>query len=607
MAGLPSGTRRPGTGAPAKRPAVRRAGWIAGGALLLTAAVLWLFVWGPFDRERPANGPSDRRIVAVLPFENLGGAGDQYFTDGITDEITSRLALIPGLGVISRTSSRAYAGARKSAREIGDELHAGYILEGTVRWDRSGDPDRVRITPRLIRARDDTQIWSDNYEREITEIFALQADIASQIARALDVTLVAHERRALTSRPTDDIDAYQAYLQGMEQLHKPGFSRESFDLGVQMFERATALDPAFALAWSRLASIHARIYHHGFDRSEERQAKAREVADRALALQPDLAEAHLALAHYYYWCEHDYARALASLHDAGRFNPNLNEVRQTTAFVKRRQGDLEAAVELLERDRELSPLDPNTFVPLGETYGTLRRYAQGEEALRRAIALAPDDPYPYTELALLYLRWRGDAAAARVTLEKMPPVASTEACRVGFLVELLDRQYEAALEVLETCPAEILEAGIFATPVALLEGLTLRTTGRTARARAAFDQSRKILEQRLAKAPEDHRVHAALGLTYAGLGRSERAVRHGRRAVDLYPMSVDALQAPSLSIDLALVYTMVGDNAAAIERLDFALSVPSILSVAWLESDPLWDPLRTDPGFAALLRKHSAG
>ncbi len=463
----------------------------------------------------------------------------------------------------------------------------------------------MRITPRLIQVTDDTQVWGDNYEREITEIFSVQADIASRIAGALDVTLKADEQRSLTAQPTDSIEAYEAYLKGMDQLAKPGFGRPSFELGIQMFERAVALDPDFALAWGRLSTMHSRMYHYGFDRSDWRIASARQAADRALALQPDLAEAHLALGQYFYWCERDYARALAAMDDARERNPNSSEIWLYMAYVKRRQGDLEAAIRLFEQDVELNPLDANASVGLGETYGTLRRYAEGEQAFQRAMGLAPDDPYPYTELALLYLRWRGDVTAARATLAGMPPIASSEACRVGFLVELLDRQYATALERLDACPDAVLEAGIFATPTALLEGMTRSLMQDPQRARAAFAQSQAILEPRLASAPDDHRVHSALGLTYAGLGRTEEAVRHGRQAVALYPMSTDALQAPALVIELALIYTMIGDEQAALEQLDAVLSIPSILSAPWLAKDPRWDPLRDNAGFAELLRKYA--
>ncbi len=583
---------------------IRKPVLAAAAVVIASAATLSVMLGLPGGERPPASG-SGRQVVAVLPFENLGSEDDEYFADGVTDEITSRLAVIQGLAVISRTSARLYKGTQKPAREIGNELGADFILEGTIRWDRSGDPSRVRITPRLIQVTDDTQLWSDTYEHEIMQIFSVQTEIAERIAGALDVRLVADERQALTAKPTDNIEAYHAYLRGMKQLVSPGFGKEAFELGAQMFERAVTLDPGFALAWARLSSMHSRMYHYGFDRTEDRLEKARTTAGRALALQPTLAEAHVALGHYHYWCEREYAAALEALDTAQELAPANNEVWLTKAYVARRQGDFEGAIELFKRDSELSPLDPNATIGLGETLGTLRRYAEAERAFQRGIALAPADPYPYTELALLYLRWRGDSAAARSVLEAMPPVNSTEVCRVGFLTELLDRRYEAALELLGECPEPVLQAGIFSIPVALFEGMARQLMGEPEQARAGFERSRTLLEERLANDDLDHRTHSALGLTYAGLGRAEEAVRHGLRAVELYPLSKDALEAPSLITDLALIYTMVGQEDAALDQLERVLSVQSIFSASWLEQDPLWDALRDNPRFEELLREHA--
>jgi serine/threonine-protein kinase len=592
-------------GGPPSKTTARRILWpVAGAVLLLIAAAIFTVVRNPFNLRAPTAQQPERRIVAVLPFENLGSPEDEYFADGITDEITSRLALVHGLGVISRTSARVYKGTQKAVRQIGDELNADYVLEGTIRWDRSQGEGRVRITPQLIQVTDDTRVWSYNYEREMTEIFTVQSEIASEIAEALDVTLMANEREALDAPITDNIDAYQAYLQGMKQLRAPDFSRESFELGLQMFERAVELDPRFALAHARLSSMNSRMVHYGFDRSERRLALAIGAAERALALQPELAEAHLALGLYHYWGRREHDLALAALEAARERAPNNSEIRLAIAYVIRRQGNLEGAIELFERDLELSPLDPNAVVGLGETYGTLRRYAEGEQAFRRGIALAPDNAYPYTELALLYLRGRGDTETARTFLEQMPSVDSTEKCRVGFFVELMDRQYAAALQRLDSCPDRVLEASAFFIPIPMYEGTAYRLMGDSARTRAAFEQSAAVLEERLERHPQDHRIHSALGQTYAALGRTEDAVRHGRRAVELHPLSKDALQAPVLMTDLALTYTLVGDHDAALEQLDEVLSIPSILSIAWLEKDPRWDPLREHPGYAALLREH---
>lgn len=590
-----------------RRTFVERAFKPATAAILLGLIAASIILVKPFDRSASLSAGPSRRVVAVLPFENLGGPADDYFADGITDEITARLARLRGVGVISRTSARAYRGTQKSLGEIGEELNADYIIEGTIRWDRSHDPDRVRVTPQLIRVADDTHIWSDNYEREISEIFSVQSDIAERIAGALDLTLLEGEQGNLTAPPTGNIEAYHAYLQGMQYLDAQDFSRESFERGVRLLEHATQLDPRFALAYAKLSSIHARFYHYGFDRSDRRLARAKAAVDSAFALQPDLPEAFVALGYYYYWGRRDYERALDALNAARDRLPNNPDVMLAIAYVERRQGDLVESADLIERSIVLNPLDATAAVALGETYGTLRRYADGERALQRAIYLAPSDVYPYTELALLYLRWRGDTAAARAVLAELPPTENTEYHRARYLVELLARDYPAALECLNACPSELLEAGAFYLPIPLLEGMTLAAMGDSTRAQTAYAAALRVLEEKLAEYPDDYRVQSALALADAGLGRTDDAVRHGERAIALYPISKDALEAPVLIIDLALTYTMVGRYDAALDKLDEILSIPSILSAAWLEKDPRWDPLRRHPRFETLLAEHRIG
>jgi TolB-like protein/Flp pilus assembly protein TadD len=557
--------------------------------------------WITRDDEPVKDGPTERPIVAVLPFENLGSSDEEYFATGITDEITSRLALIDGLGVISRTSARVYANSEKSTQEVAHELGADYVLEGAIRWDKSREPGRVRISPRLIRVEDDTYLWTDNYEREVTEIFTLQAMIASRIADALDVALLAPVRQALDTRPTESIEAYQAYLQGLKLLDAPGFSEESFRLGVQMFERAIAADPNFALAHARLSSMHARLYHYGYDRSDARRLAALEAAERALALEPGLAAARLSLGYYYYWCAQDYARALEELETAQRLEPNNTRIWLAMAYVHRRQGDLGQAAELLESVHALNPLDANVETALGETYSTLRRYADAEPPLQRAFALVPDDPYPCTELALVYLRWRADTEAARATLEDLPAIDNAESYRVRMLVALFDRQFAEALAVLDEFTGEAFESAAYHMPVDLWRGLILRSSGEERQAREAFEKARATLASQLSADELDHRTQSALGLALAGLGRRDEAVLHGERAVELYPLTRDALAAPAQIVHLALIQAMLGNADAAVELLAEALSIPSTISVAWIEGNPLWDGIRDAPGYAELI------
>jgi serine/threonine protein kinase len=241
-------------------------------SVVLLAAVL-LIIFKPFPSEitpDESNGPVK---LAVLPFVNLGESEDEYFADGITDEITSRLAIIAGLAVISRTSSRKYKDTDKGLREIGQELGVDYILEGTIRWDKRGEHEKVRITPQLINVSNDFHLWAENYEREIAEIFEVQADIASQIAEALDITLLASERQALEAKPTENLEAYQAYLRGVDYVNRPDFTKENFQLGIQMFERAVELDPEFALSYAALSTAHSGMHQFGYDRSEERLSR----------------------------------------------------------------------------------------------------------------------------------------------------------------------------------------------------------------------------------------------------------------------------------------------------------------------------------------------
>jgi TolB-like protein/Flp pilus assembly protein TadD len=542
--------------------------------------------------------------IAVLPFENQGTVDDEFFVDGVTDEIIARLSNISGLGVISRRSAMHYKETDKTIGEIARELKVNYVLEGTVRWDRSASPERVRITPQLIRVSDDTNIWASTYERDMTDIFALQTDIATQVAKALDVTLMDRERQALASRPTQNMEAYQAFLRGVEQLDAADFSRESFELGVRMFERAVALDPGFALAYARLSEMHARMIHYGYDRSPERLSWAKAAVNRAFELDPELPEAWLALGYYYYWGRRDYDQALVALDTAQEHAPANEDIAIARAYVLRRQGDLRTCAAILERELERSPLDALATVALGETYSTLRRYEEAAAAFERAIELVPDEVYPYTELALVHLRWHGDHEAARQTLARVPTAPNAEFFRVGYLVDIFARDYPAAARSLRAYPEPVIEANAFYRPITLLEGMARQLEGQDGEALAAYRSARVQLEQKLAETPDDFRAHASLGLALAGLGLADQAVQHGERAVALYPLTRDALEAPVLINDLALVLTMTGDLEAALRRLDEVLSIPSIISVEWLRHDPRWAPLRENDGFEELLKRH---
>jgi serine/threonine-protein kinase len=383
--------------------------------------------------------------LAVLPFENLGAPEDEYFADGITDEIISRLSVIKGLAVISRTSSMKYKKSEKGLREIGQELGVAYILQGTIRWDKRGGSENVRITPQLINASDDFNLWASNYEREIEEIFAVQADIASQIAEALDITLLGPERRTVEAKPTENLDAYQAYLRGVDYAHRPDDTKENVQLGIQMFERALELDPEFALSYAALSTAHSGMHHLGHDRTEERLSRAKAAVDKALELQPKLPEAHLAVAYYHYRGHRDYERALEELAIAEKGLPNDSRILVVTASIWRRQGKFEAAADRFKGAFELSPQDAQLPEEIGWTYRYLRRHAEADRYFDLSISLAPDQENGYEYKAYNYISWLGDTKRARDVLEKMPG-KSRDVQKWSLELWRLEGNYEAILD-----------------------------------------------------------------------------------------------------------------------------------------------------------------
>jgi TolB-like protein/Tfp pilus assembly protein PilF/predicted Ser/Thr protein kinase len=549
---------------------------------------------------------SDRKMLAVLPFENLGPPEDEYFADGITEEITSRLAALQGLGVVSRTSAIHYKGADKTIKQIGEELGVGYVLEGTVRWDRAAEGEsHVRVTPQLIRVSDDTHLWSERYDHELKNIFSVQSQIAEQVIEQLDVTLLEPERRVLAAKPTDDMDAYQAYLRGLEYNRRFDIGEEGKRLEVQMFERAVELDPKFALAYAALSRAHSALIILGMDPTQERLDKAKAAVDRALELQPELPEAHLALGYYYYWGLREYDKAMAELSEAAKGLPNESEILKVSGYISRRQGRWDEALDQLLRASELDPLDAYCLTEVGHTYRWMRNYEAAIQYYDRSIALSPDQIASYVFRIFCYWEGWGDLERARASLEAMPVRNNLLTNLVWSLQEVREGNYQAALNRINSAPFEIFEAMAFVYAKPQLAGFMYLRMGETERAQRAFESARVLLDGELAKRPGDARIHSSLGLVYAALGQSEKAIEEGLLAVEMDPVSGDALSGPCRVQDLAQIYTFVGDQEAALEQIEYLLSIPSGMSVPLLRIAPEWDLLRDNPKFQRLLEEYS--
>ena len=547
----------------------------------------------------------DRHRIVVLPFENLGAPSDAYFAAGVTEEITSRLASVNGLGVISRTSANQYAKTAKTTRQIGAELDVDYVLEGSVRWERGArNSSRVRVTPQLIRVTDDTHLWADRYDREMKDIFAVQSEIAEQVVEKLGVAMRQPERQAIGAQPTQNLEAYQIYLRGKAQIESPASGPEDQKHAVEMLEQAVKLDPKFAVAWAALSKAHSSLYHGRIDFTEERLAKARECADRALALQPDLREGHLALGFYYYWGRSDYGQGLEEFKRAAGGREDDPEIMESMAYITRRQGRWEESIAAMEKAFALNPRNALLAGEISGTYQAMRRYPEALRFADIAISLAPDASYVILSKVFLQVQADGNTRSARETLKKIDRRKLPELPGVESYLDLLDGRFEEALHHMAEFPKDVLDTQTLYRPKSLLAGLTYLAMNDRTRARVECESARQVLEKEIVRSPRDARMRSSIGMALACLGRKDEAVREARLASDLTPMSSDALDGPFFLESLAIVYVMVGDNDAALDILDRTLATPAGSSVNNLRLEPIWAPLWKLPRFQKLMEKY---
>ncbi|MGB2906356.1 MAG: protein kinase [Candidatus Aminicenantaceae bacterium] len=595
------GTRESGSWMGRLRSIWKTRWWLFAAAFLVVAAVRVALLLSE-GTGAPVPG-AGRVMLAVLPFENLGPSEDEYFADGLTEEITSRLSLLHGLGVTSRPSAQHYKGTDKSTRQIGEELGVDYVLEGSVRWERGSDgAGRVRITPQLIRVADDTHIWSEIYERVLEDIFALQTEIAGEVIRNLDLVVLEPERQALAARGTDNLEAYDCYLRGGEEVRR-GWStvdRDAYLEAVELLERAVMLDPGFVAAYLSLAHAHQMVHHAGIDRSEGRLEQARAALERAEALAPDSPYVKIGWAFHNYRALLDYERALELYREVQQALPNYRT--PVIGYILRRQGRWEESLTELEEVFRHEPRDPDLPCQIGLTYAILRRYAEAEEWYRKSIDIRPDYFPPRLYRAEVPLLASGDIDATEArfkALEQDHP--SKDYMR--FYLAMCRRDYSGALEVLGDVPGDAFFGFNFYLHKSLTYAEVYHMLGQFELQRFHAEAARIALEDVAERQPNDARVHAALGMAYAYLGRKEEAVQEGLRAVELEPVSLDAASGPEHVMYLTLIYTLVGEYDQAIERLEYLLSIPAGSSVtkALLEIEPFWDPLRDLPGFQRLL------
>jgi TolB-like protein/Tfp pilus assembly protein PilF len=545
------------------------------------------------------------KSIAVLPFENLSDDKENaYFADGIQDDVLTNLSKIGDLKVISRTSVMPYRGKTSNLREIGKTLGVGNILEGSVR--RIGN--RVRVNVQLINAENDEHIWAEDYDRDLTDVFAIQTDLAQKIANELRAKLSPSEKAQMEQRPTQNGEAYLAFVQA-HNLSCAVEDLEKLKQAEQLYERAIELDPDFALAIARYSQLQSWIART-FERTPERREKARTLAERALQLQPDLPEAHLARGYSYYWGDNDYDTALKEFEIAKTGLPNESEVYLAIGAIQRRQGKWAESTANLEKAANLNPKDVWALQNLAFNYQMLRNWDSANKTIDRALASDPVALGPLEVKCQLAIAEKGDFSVAEKAFDavKSVPMSAEQKLKTATSradVFLLERKYREGLEAAENLPDDQLAT----FPGALggkyySIGFARKALRDEAGAREAFLKAKNAVEGELKRSPDVEKTHIQLAKALAQLGEKDAALTEAQRATELLPESKDAFGGPEITAGVAEVYSILGDSDRAIETLEGLLSRPSPITVQGLKVNPIWDPLRNDPRFQALLDKY---
>ena len=573
--------------------------------LLAGSGLAALLIAGSFLLPRAFARKIDKSI-AVLPFESLSDDKENtYFADGIQDDVLTNLSKISDLKVISRTSVMPYRGKGSNVREIGKALGVATLLEGSVR--RVGN--RVRVAVQLINTENDEHLWAEDYDRELTDVFAIQTDLARKIASELQAKLSPSEKAQFERKPTENGEAYLAFV----QAHNLSCAFEDFDKlkqGEQLYARAIELDPNFALAMARYSQLES-WFLHTFDRTPQRREKARTLAARALQLQPNLPEAHLALGYSHYYGDNNYDAALEEFEIAQRGLPNESDAYLAIGAIQRRQGKWAESTANIEKASNLNPKDPWSLQNLAQNYQVLRNFDDANKTIDRGLNMNPNGVGLWETKSKLAIAEKGDFSVAEKAFAAAKSISMTneEKLRIAGAradVFLLERKYQEGLREAESLPDDLFhEFQQHLSGKYFLIGFARKALQDEAGARAAFLKAKDLLEGQLKGSPDAEDMHIQLAKVLAYLGEKDAALTEARRATELRPESKDAFGGPEIAAGVAEVHAVLGENDRAIEILDGLLSRPSAVTVEGLKVNPIWDSLRNDPDFQALLSKYS--
>jgi serine/threonine protein kinase/Tfp pilus assembly protein PilF len=598
-------------GVPKRKPNKLSIRWVVGVGLCVAGGLIaWIFSSGHLGlfSQQATKAGSTGKSIAVLPFDNISpNKDDAYFADGVQDEILNNLAKIAQLKVISRTSVMQYrADTKRDLRQIAAALDVASVLEGTVRRDGN----HVRVSTELVDARNDNTIWADSYDRDLTDIFAIQSEIARQVASKLTAALSPEEKNRIEAKPTDSLQAYDLYLRANELIRNV-HSVRSGDVGASMseaipfLEKAVQLDPKFTLAYCAMADVHDLTFHFN-DPAPERRALGDAAVMSALRLEPSLAEVRLAYAQHLYVVYRDYEGARAQLALAKRGSPNNSEANTLEALIDLRQGKWEKAVQEFE---EAIKRDPSNTILISQLSGTLsdtRQFAAAQRAYDRLIELVPDQPKLKILKAYHVAFKRGDDMPLRSAIAAIPAsMTDDDVLCWGLKLSLCDHDWQRAGELIEKVKGRE-DPGYFAwgdisVPIGCYSILLARLQGKQPDENPSFFQTRAKLNQKVQRSPEDASLLSQLAVVDALLNDKEAAIAEAKRAVEILPVSKDAVIGPAVLINLAVVYAWTGEVNLAFQTLGSVAKMPAGISYGELKLEPYFNPLRNDPRFDKFL------
>jgi TolB-like protein/tRNA A-37 threonylcarbamoyl transferase component Bud32/Tfp pilus assembly protein PilF len=574
-----------------------------GGSLIALAAVVGWSIWkSKFIGHPVANG------VAVLPFENLSPDPDNaYFADGIQQEVLTRLAGIAGLKVISRTSTQHYQSKPRNLREIAKQLGVANIVEGSVQKAT----DQIRVNVQLVNAQTDSHLWADTYDRKMTDIFGVESEIAKRIAESLQAKLTGREEQALAVKPTNNPEAYDAYLRGLAFYARGAYSIDPMLKVIDFYERAVQLDPKFALAWARLSRAHAWPYFSLLDASSARRDAARKALENAQKLQPNSPETLLALGYYQYHVLRDYGPAKTTFERVSKMLPSSSQVPTALGYIARREGHWDESIAYFDQALALDPHNVELLMQAAWTYTVLRQFPTALKLHDRVLDIKPNDPDVMAAKASIYQAQGNLQEAAKLLSEVNAQTPSLFAFLIKMTELRLERNLGETIHLLQARQTQFhftseVDKGINQVWLAW----TQRLNGDTAGAKVTAAQARNTLEPLCNTQPDNAIFVAQLSIANAVLGEKGAALKEAERAIMLLPSIKDRVWRAVFEENLAVIQMMVGENSRAISTLTRLLQTPYFgwtygcakmpVTPALLRLDPHWDPLRADPRFQKL-------